>query len=95
MTVGPEPKPIRTGATLHSFCVTKGPLSTYKLFVRAYGGKTDGDLDGKHQNTATTQKWVNLYDIMLGNFKGKGHCVTMDSAYMGDIMPKSDVMCGR
>ena len=23
---------------------------------------------------------------MLDNFKGKGHCVTMDSAYMGDIM---------
>ena len=23
---------------------------------------------------------------MLDAFKGKGHCVTMDSAYMGDIM---------
>ena len=23
---------------------------------------------------------------MLDNFKGEGHCVTMDSAYMGDIM---------
>ena len=72
--------------TLHSLCVTKGPLRTYKLFVRAYGGKTDEDLDTKHQNTATLQKWVNLYGIMLDKFKGKGHCVTMDSAYMGDIM---------
>ena len=34
----------------------------------------------------TTQKWVNLYNIMLDPFKGKGHNVTMDSAYMGDIM---------
>ena len=35
--IGPEPKPIRTGLTLHSLCVTKGPLRTHKLFVRAYG----------------------------------------------------------
>ena len=86
MTIGPEPKPIRTGMTLHSLCVTHGPLRTYKLFVRAYGGRTDEDLDVKHQNTATLQKWINLYNIMLDNFKGQGHCVTMDSAYMGDIM---------
>jgi hypothetical protein len=26
--------------------------------------------------------------IILNNFKGKGHCITMDSAYMGDIMAK-------
>jgi hypothetical protein len=29
MTIGPEPKLIRTGATLHTVCVTDGPLSTY------------------------------------------------------------------
>ena len=51
-----------------------------------YGGKADGDLDGRHENTVTTQKWVNLYRLLLEDFKGKGHCVTMDSAYMGDIM---------
>ena len=86
MTVGPEPKPIRTGATLHTLCVTFGPLATYKLFARAYGGKSDGDLDHINDNTFTTQKWVNLYDIMLDPFKGEGRFVTMDSAYMGDIM---------
>ena len=32
------------------------------------------------------QKWVNLYDDMLEEFKGQGICVTMDSAYMGGIM---------
>ena len=37
MTVGPEPKPIRTGATLHSLCITHGPLRAFKLFVRVYG----------------------------------------------------------
>ena len=86
MTIGPEPKPIRTGATIHSLCVTHGPLRAYKHFVRVYGGKSDGDLETKHQNTATLQKWVNLYNIMLHSFKGAGRCVTMDSAYMGDIM---------
>ena len=45
MTVGPEPKPIRTGATMHSLCVTKGRLRTYKLFVRVYGGRADTDLN--------------------------------------------------
>jgi hypothetical protein len=24
--------------------------------------------------------------VLLNDFKGKGHCITMDSAYMGDIM---------
>jgi hypothetical protein len=24
--------------------------------------------------------------VILNNFKGKGHCVMMDSTYMGDIM---------
>ena len=86
MTVGPEPKPIRTGATFHSLCMTKGRLRTYKLWVRAYGGKSDEDLDGANQHTETMQKWVNLYDIMLDPFKGVGRNVTMDSAYMGDIM---------
>ena len=33
ITVGPEPKPIRTGATMHTLCVTHRPLKTYKLFV--------------------------------------------------------------
>ena len=86
ITVGPEPKPIRTGATIHSLCVTHGPLASYKLHCRVYGGSTDGDLNKTHNNTATTQKWVNLYCGMLDEFKGNGHCCTMDSAYMGDIM---------
>ncbi|KAL7527939.1 hypothetical protein ACHAWF_002369 [Thalassiosira exigua] len=83
--MGPEPKPTRTGATLHSICVTHGDLATYKLHVRVYGGSSDEDLSGTHRNTASTQKWVNLYDDMLDEFKGNGHCLTVDSAYMGDI----------
>ena len=86
MTMGPEPKPVRTGATLHSLCVTKGPLSTYKLFVRVYGGKTDEDLNQIHPNTTTLLKWISLYSIMLDSFKGRGHYLTMDSAYCGDAM---------
>jgi hypothetical protein len=48
--------------------------------------KSDEGLDKLHQNTANTQKWVNLYNEMLDDFKGRGTCMTMDSAYMGDIM---------
>ena len=48
------------------------------------------DLDGAHNNTQKmqnkTQKWTKLYDIMLDSFKGEGRSVTMDSAYMGEIM---------
>jgi hypothetical protein len=38
MTIGPELKPIRTGATIHSLCVSKGDLAGYKLHARTYGG---------------------------------------------------------
>ena len=87
MTCGPEPKPIRTGATLHTLCVTHGPLSTYNVFAWVYGGAKNKDLSNtKHANTSNPQKWVNLYNLMLSPFKGKGRCVTMDSAYMSDIM---------
>ena len=83
---GPEPKPIQTGATLHTLCVTHGPLSTYKVYARVYGGAKDEDLSNtKHANTSNLQKWVNLYNLMLSLFKGKGRCVTMDSPYMSDI----------
>ena len=71
---------------MHSICVTKGPLATYKLFVRVYGGKYDGDLNVRHPNTAKFYKFVTLYSIMLASFMGRGHCLVMDSAYMGDVM---------
>ena len=86
ITVGPEPKPIRTGATIHPLCVTKGILSTYKLFVRCYGGQADNDLDKRHPNTPPLLKFVTLYPIMLAPFMGKGHCVVMDSAYMSGVV---------
>ena len=44
ITMGPEPKPIRTIATMNSLCVTKGSLATYELHVRTYGGKSDKNL---------------------------------------------------
>jgi hypothetical protein len=34
----------------------------------------------------TKLKMVSLYNLMLESFKHKGHCVVMDSAYMGDAM---------
>jgi hypothetical protein len=86
MTIGPEPKPIRTGTTLHTVCITQCPLSTYKLFARVYGGKGDEDINIHNEHTATKLKMVSLYDLMLDPFKGVGHCVVMDSAYMSDAM---------
>ena len=87
MIMGPDPKPIQTGATLHTLCVIDGELRTYKLYARFYGGAKDDDLGNKrHENTSKLQKWINLYNIMLEPSKEKGRCVTMDSAYMGDIM---------
>ena len=34
ITIDPDPKPIWTGATLHSMCVMFGQLATFKLYVR-------------------------------------------------------------
>ncbi len=51
----------------------------------------DKDLGKHNKNTTTTQKWVNLLSLMLNIFNNNGHCITMDSAYMGDIM----AMIGR
>jgi hypothetical protein len=81
MTIGPEPKTIRTGATLHTVCINNGPLSTYKLFAGVYGGKSDQDISKHSKNTVTKLKMVSLYDFMLELFEHKGHCVVMDSAY--------------
>ena len=86
ITISPETKPICTGAMLHSLCITRVILATYKLHVRTYGGADDKDLANKSPHTVSLQKWVNLLDVILDSYKGKGHCVTMDSAYMGDIM---------
>ena len=86
LTIGPEPRPISTGATLHTICITDSPLATYKLFARAYIYKSDSLLYHINDNTLTKQKWIDLYDIMLDSFKGAGLCVTMKSAYMGDVM---------
>ena len=61
-------------------------MRTYKLFVRVYNGKYDDSLNVRHPNTALLLKFVTLYSIMLESFTGRGHCLVMDSAYMGDVM---------
>jgi hypothetical protein len=40
----------------------------------------DEDLQSRHVNVATTQKWVSLMSVIFKEFKGDGHCITMDSA---------------
>ena len=51
-----------------------------------YDGAKDDNLNRKNANTSNLQEWTNLYNLMLEPFKGKGRCVTTDSAYMSDIM---------
>ena len=85
-TIGPEPKPIRTGATMHSMCVTKGPLATYMLHVRVYGGKTDEDIKKITTTVGTQQVFINLLEIFLEPFTGRRCVCTMDSAYMGKLL---------
>ena len=36
ITQEPEPKPVCTGATMHTVCVMDGPLATYKLHARLH-----------------------------------------------------------
>jgi hypothetical protein len=60
MTIGPEPEPIRNGATLHTVSITNGPLHTYKLFAIVYGGKGDEDINVHNEHTATKLKMVSL-----------------------------------
>ena len=48
--------------------------------------RNDQDLNKKHKNTGSLLKWIALYSVMLESFKGKGHCLTMDSAYDGNVM---------
>lgn len=64
ITIGTDPKPIRTGAAIHSLCVvTEGLFVAFKLHCRVYGGAADKDLNHKNDNTAITLKlkWANLY----------------------------------
>jgi hypothetical protein len=51
-----------------------------------YGGKGDEDINVHNEHTVTKLRMVSLYDLMLDPFKHKGHCVVMDSAYMGNAM---------
>jgi hypothetical protein len=54
ITQGPNPKPVRMGATMHTICVTDGPLATYNLNACMFGGKTDKDLQHGHVNITRT-----------------------------------------
>ena len=67
-------------------CVTHGPLSTYMVRVRTYGGRNDADLNKKTSTTGTVQKFINLLDLFLEDFKGCGCHVVCDSAYMGELL---------
>jgi hypothetical protein len=75
-----------SGITMHTLCVIDGPLAMYKLYAQTSGGKTDTDIESCHINVPITQKWVNLMLVILDDFKGKGHCTTTDSTYMGYII---------
>jgi hypothetical protein len=56
ITQGPDQKPIRTGATIHSLVITLGDLALYKVHVQVFGGKTDGDLGKTNDNTGYARR---------------------------------------
>ncbi len=86
ITSGPKPKPIRTGAMLHSLAILYSVIAGYKLHARTFSGKEDGDLGMQHNNCRSIQICINLMSLMIDKYKGEGCYVTMDLAYMGDIM---------
>ena len=90
MTIGPEPKPIWTGATIHSLCVSKGDLAGYKLHARTYGGASEESLCVKHKH-----KFVTLLDTFLDAFQGKGHCVTWTPRTWGILWARLVERSGR
>jgi hypothetical protein len=71
ITIGPEPKPIQMGATIHLLCISKGNLAGYKLHAHTYGGASDKSLCVKCNNTVTRQKIVTLLDTFLDALRGK------------------------
>jgi hypothetical protein len=73
MTVGPEPKLIRTGATLHTVCITNGPLSTYKLFARVYSGRSDQDIN-KHDKRilSLNSRWYHCMILCMNHSSTRG-----------------------
>jgi hypothetical protein len=48
MTIGPEPNQFELELLFILSVFTHGPLSTYKLFARTYGGKGDEDINRHH-----------------------------------------------
>jgi hypothetical protein len=55
ITCEPEPKPTRTGATLHSLAVADGLLAGYKLDALTFGGK-NMSIWGCSRNCSTIKK---------------------------------------
>jgi hypothetical protein len=56
ITQGPDPKSIRTGATIYSLAITHGNLTLYKVHICVFSGASDGDLDKTNKNIIATQK---------------------------------------
>ena len=84
ITIGPDPKPIHTGETLHSLAVMQGKLllQFYKLYARTYDGKHDNDYRAViHIRLGSRSLLIYLiscYHCFVGT---KGHYVTRESTY--------------
>ena len=84
--LGPDPKLICAGAAIHLLVVMQGDLVSYKVHLCVFGGAMEGDFGKSNDSIITTQKWTNQLLLILDNSTYKGNCITMDSAYIGDIM---------
>ena len=84
--LGPDQKLICAGAAIHLLVVMQGDLVSYKVHLCVFGGAMEGDFGKSNDSIITTQKWTNQLLLILDNSTYKGNCITMDSAYIGDIM---------
>ena len=73
--------------TIHSVCVTKGPLGTY-LYVACPCIRWEERHRSKMitRTVGTQLVYFNLLEILLRPFMGRWCCATMDSVYRGNLL---------
>ena len=72
--------------TIHSMCMTKGPLVTCMLHIRVYGDTTYEDIKTMTITVGTQQVFINLLEIFLKPVMGHRCVCTIDFAYMGTLL---------
>jgi hypothetical protein len=83
MTIGPLPKPTRTGAETHRLCCGSGPFCGVNLYSRIYGGKTDTGLV-RRAKEKQIGKTTAIWDQTVAPYGGEGRDLLLDSAHLNE-----------